>query len=724
MPLNPLSEPISVPKLLVVDDLAENLFAMQKLLTPLQAEVLTAQSGNEALALTLHNDFAVALLDVQMPEMDGFELASLMRDHDLTQHIPIIFLTAISKEEKHIFEGYEKGAVDYLFKPIDPQILLSKVKTFLLLQEQRIALEKSEDRYKCLVERIPDIIYSFSGKHGNTYCSSQVKQILGYTPEQFLKDPFIWSKAIHPDDLPRVNETITRFNEGNHFDIEYRIKDAAGKWVWLRDRSIDRRIADGEPIIDGIATDITLQKEAKAVLTRLAEQDQLTNLATRKVFNEFQQRAMSRAKRYHRSMAVLFLDMDHFKDVNDNFGHAVGDTLLKSVAIRLEDCVRSSDLVARLGGDEFAIVLDELSRPEDAADVAQKILESMNRPHLIEGRRIKVGISIGIAIYGKELESSVVELNKMADIAMYHAKKTGRNTFQFFSEDMHEKALHNARLKNDLETAILNRELFLSYQPQIDLNENRISGFEALLRWQHPQLGKTAPDDFIHLAEEKGLIHPIGKWVLKEVCQNGALFPKDRPGIPGTVGIAVNISPKQLRESFFADGIERILTDASITPGQLTIELTEATVIESPEAAREVLRRIRALGVRIAIDNFGKGYSSLSCLANLPVDIIKIDISFVHAIGHSKEHEAIVKTIIAMADNLGLEVVAEGVETDLQSDFLSHHRCHIMQGYYFSKPLDPEGARQLINRETISQNDWNPRKRRKRTEWESPWIHS
>ncbi|MCF8128310.1 MAG: EAL domain-containing protein [Deltaproteobacteria bacterium] len=698
MPLNPLSEPTSVPKLLVVDDLAENLFAMQKLLKPLQAEVLTAQSGNKALALTLHNDFAVALLDVQMPEMDGFELASLMRDHDLTQHIPIIFLTAISKEEKHIFEGYEKGAVDYLFKPIDPQILLSKVKTFLLLQQQRIALKRSEDRYKCLVEGIPDIIYSFSGKRGNTYCSSQVKQILGYTPEQLLKDPFIWSKAIHADDLPMVNKAIKRFYEGNHFDIEYRIKDAAGKWAWLRDRSIDRRIEESEPIIDGIATDITLRKKAEVVLTRIAEQDQLTNLATRKVFNEFQQRATSRAKRYHRSMAVLFMDMDHFKEVNDNFGHAVGDTLLKSVAKRLTDCVRSSDLVARLGGDEFAIVLDELSRPEDAADVAQKILESMGRPHLIEGHRIKVGISIGIAIYSKALDNSVDELNKMADIAMYHAKKTGRNTFQFFSEEMHEKALHNARLKKDLGTAIENHELFLIYQPQIDLNENRISGFEALLRWRHPQLGKTAPDDFIHLAEEKGLIHPIGEWVLKEACQNSALFPKDRPQIPGTVGIAVNVSPKQLRERFFADAIERILTDASIAPEQLTIELTEATVIESPEPAREMLRRIRALGVRIAIDNFGKGYSSLSYLADLPVDIIKIDISFVNSIGHSKDHEAIVKTIITMADNLGLEVVAEGVETALQTDFLSHHHCHIMQGYYFSRPLAPEDASRLMNK--------------------------
>ena len=596
MPLNHLSQSTSIPKLLVVDDLPENLFAMRKILKPLKAEISTAQSGNEALALTLHNDFAVALLDVQMPEMDGFELASLMRDHELTQHIPIIFLTAISKEEKHIFEGYENGAVDYLFKPIEPQILLSKVKTFLLLQQQRIALKKSEDRYKCLVEGIPDIIYSFSGKRGNTYCSSQVKQILGYTPGQFLKDPFIWSKAIHPDDLPKVNEAIDRFRGGNHFDIEYRIRDVAGKWVWLRDRSINRRVEDGEPIIDGIATDITLRKEAEAVLTHMAEQDQLTNLATRKVFNEFQRRAMSRAKRYHRSMAVLFLDMDHFKEINDNFGHAVGDTLLKSVAKRLGDCVRASDLVARLGGDEFAIVLDELSRPDDAAQVAQKILEAMDEPYLIEEHPIRAGISIGISVYTKDLDIRLDELNKRADIAMYHAKKTGRNTFHFFSEDMHKKALRNARLKKDLGTAIQNRELFLLYQPQIDLSTNRISGFEALLRWQHRHFGKTAPDDFIPLAEERGLIHPIGEWVLKEVCQNGAFFPIYQPETMEAIGIAINVSPKQLRERHFTESIERTLTNACLSPQQLTIELTEAIVIENPKAAREVLKNIRALG--------------------------------------------------------------------------------------------------------------------------------
>ena len=699
-PADPVSEQAPAPKLLVVDDLPENLFAIRQILKPLQAEVLTAESGNDALALTLHHDFAVALLDVQMPEMDGFELAALIRDHDRTQHIPIIFLTAISKEEKHIFAGYETGAVDYLFKPIDPQILISKVKNFLLLHQQRTALKASEERYKRLVEGIPDIIYAFSKKRGCIYCSTQVKQILGYTPEHLIKHPFQWSEAIHADDLPRVNDAIRQFHEGIPFDIEYRIKDAAGKWLWFRDRSIDSRVEGGEPIIDGIATDITLQKEAEEVLTRLAEHDQLTNLATRKVFNEFQQRAMFRAKRYHRSMAILFLDMDHFKEINDNFGHAAGDLLLKSVAKRLNACIRSSDLVARLGGDEFAIVLDELSQPEDAARVAQKILESMDEPHRVDGRRLRAGISIGIAIYNDDVES-IDELNKCADIAMYHAKKTGRNTFHFFSDQMHAKALRHAQLKKDLGTAIQNQELFLLYQPQIDLNTKRIRGFEALLRWRHNEFGKTGPAAFIHLAEEKGLILPIGEWVLHEVCSNDSFLLQDPPETPQAIEIAINVSPKQLRERFFAREIEQIITDGRLSPRQLTIEITESMIMENPRTAKEILSRIRSLGVKIAIDDFGTGYSSLSYLATLPIDIIKIDISFVHSIGKSKVHEAIVKTIIALAGNLGLEVVAEGVETAFQSDFLLDHHCHIMQGYYFGRPVDQAAAKELINKEIL-----------------------
>jgi diguanylate cyclase (GGDEF)-like protein/PAS domain S-box-containing protein len=698
------SGPTTTPKLLVVDDLPENLFAMEKILKPLQAEVMTARSGNEALALTLHHDFAVALLDVQMPEMDGFELASLMRDHDQTQHIPIIFLTAISKEEKHIFAGYEKGAVDYLFKPLDAQILISKVKIFLMLHQQRIALKTSQERYKHLLEGIPDIIYSFSRKRGTIYCSTQVKQILGYTPDQLLKHPFQWSKSIHTDDLSTVSDALEQFQEGKHFDIEYRIEDAAGRWVWLRDRSIDRRFEGDEPIIDGIATDITLQKEAEEGLTRLAELDQLTNLATRKVFNEFEQRAMYRAERYHRSMAILFLDMDHFKEINDNFGHAAGDLLLKSVAKRLGTCIRSSDLVARLGGDEFAIVLDELSRPEDAGRVAQKILDAMDEPHLVDGRRLKVGISIGIAIHSADVED-VDELNKRADIAMYHAKNTGRNTFQFFSEEMHTKALRHARLKKDLGKAIQNRELYLLYQPQIDLITQRISGFEALLRWQHKEFGKTGPEEFIYLAEEKGLIHPIGEWVLNEVCSHNSLLRQEQPTTPRAIEIAVNISPKQLRERFFVRKIERVIEKANISPKQLTIELTENTIIENPQAIMEVLAQIRTLGVKIAIDDFGKGYSSLRYLANLPIDILKIDTSFVHSIGKSSDHEAIVKTIITLAGNLGLAVVAEGVENAFQSAFLFNHECHIMQGYYFGRPMDRASARELMNKEILFGDD-------------------
>ena len=270
---------------------------------------------------------------------------------------------------------------------------------------------------------------------------------------------------------------------------------------------------------------------------------------------------------------------------------------------------------------------------------------------------------------------------------------------RFFSKEMHTKALRHARLKNDLETAIQNQELFLLYQPQIDLNTKRISGFEALLRWQHRKFGKTEPGEFIHLAEERGLMHPIGEWVLHEVCRHDSLLLQNQPETLRNIGMAINVSPKQLRERFFVQNIERIISHTGISPEQLTLELTESMIMENPRAAKEVLSQIRKLGMKIAIDDFGKGYSSLSYLADFPIDIIKIDISFVHGIGKSRNHEAIIKTIISLAENLGLEVMAKGVETSSQSDFLLNHHCHVMQGYYFSRPVAHAAARELMNQQ-------------------------
>jgi len=324
----------------------------------------------------------------------------------------------------------------------------------------------------------------------------------------------------------------------------------------------------------------------------------------------------------------------------------------------------------------------------------------------VDGRRLRAGISIGIAVYNDDVES-IDELNKCADIAMYHAKKTGRNTFHFFSDQMHAKALRHAQLKKDLGTAIQNQELFLLYQPQIDLHGKRISGFEALLRWRHQKFGETGPKEFIHLAEEKGLIDTIGEWVLKEACHNNQLLLENNSDAFHAIKMAVNVSPKQLRKRSFVGKIKQTIADAGISPGQLTIELTESMIMENPQTAKEILSRIRALGVRIAIDDFGTGYSSLSYLANLPVDIIKIDISFVQSIGKSKDHEAIIKTIIALAGNLGLEVVAEGVETASQSDFLMEHQCHIIQGYYYGKPVDQSTALKLIHKEIKMTDIWN-----------------
>lgn len=682
------------PKILIVDDRSENLVAMQHIMKHLSAGLLCSQSGEHALALTLEHHFSLILLDVMMPGMNGFEVAELLRLNELTKRIPIIFVTALGRDDAHEFQGYEAGAVDYLLKPINPDILLSKVKIFLDLDRYQRELQVSEERYRCLIEKAPDIIYTFSNKRGGLYYSSRVESILGYPASYLCQHPFLWNESIHPDDVPLIRQAIEELPLETDFDIEYRIRNAKGEWRWLHDRSISKRIEGDEIIIEGLASDITDRKQSQETLEYLAQYDQLTGLANRRMFHDFQEKALSRARRYQRGMAILFLDLDHFKEINDTLGHDIGDKLLTSVAKRLLDCVRSGDLVARLGGDEFAVVLDEISRPEDAGMIAQKILDSLALPHLLAGRELIVSSSIGIAVYTGE-ELTIDELNKHADIAMYGAKQAGRNTFHFFSPEVHASSLERCRLERDLRVAIGKNDFFVHYQPQVDVSSGKIIGVEALLRWRHEKLGLISPARFIPMAEEARIIDPLGEWILQTVCKEKDLLRTSAEN-QLLLAISVNVSALQLNHERFVETIKSILEKTGFPPHQLEIELTESALMKSPEISIPLLKEIREYGVKIAIDDFGTGYSSLSYLKNLPIDTLKIDISFVRDVGKDKNNDAIIKTIICMAQNLGLRVIAEGVETETQANFLRDNHCTLMQGFYFSPPLDHTEACKLI----------------------------
>ena len=430
----------------------------------------------------------------------------------------------------------------------------------------------------------------------------------------------------------------------------------------------------------------------QAHLSYLAYHDPLTGLPNRQSLSERLQQACSRAQCNGGMVAMLFLDLDRFKLINDTFGHAAGDRLLKSVADRLAACVRGADTVARLGGDEFTVVLEDIVHGRDAATVAQKILDALAQPFSLAQQEVFISASIGIALYPSD-DNGIDSLFKKTDAAMYHAKERGRNNYQFYSAEMNASLARKLHMENSLRRALEREELRLHYQPQVDTVSGRIIGMEALLRWQHPEMGLVPPAQFIPLAEETGLIVPIGECTLRSACLQTRRWHER--GF-GPLRVAVNLSAYQFKQKDFPHTVARILDETGLDPGCLELELTESTVMDDVDQAIEILHALNAMGVYLSIDDFGTGYSSLSYLKRLPIDALKIDRSFVRDIGADSDDAAIVTAIIAMARSLKLKVIAEGVETREQFAFLRKCRCDAMQGYYFSRPVPPEEFAQLL----------------------------
>jgi diguanylate cyclase (GGDEF)-like protein len=438
--------------------------------------------------------------------------------------------------------------------------------------------------------------------------------------------------------------------------------------------------------------EIEVRKQAEEKLVQLARYDNVTGLANRTLLRDGLLRALAKTRRYHKTFALIFLDLDHFKDINDTMGHDVGDLLLKSVAKRLKGRVRENDLVARMGGDEFAILIDD-SNSDDAAHVAQGILEALAPFHKLDNNEVFVSSSIGIAMCpesGEDPES----ICKSADTAMYLAKQMGRNNYQFFSHELHEQTMKRIHLENDLRHALGQNEFILFYQPKVDMNANVI-GMEALIRWQHNKLGMISPDKFIPMAEKTGIISPISEWVLHTACTQIRDWQENNY-LSTDATLAVNISLRQLRQESFWEMLQKVLSVTELDPRSLELELTESSIMDNPQATIALLERIHQLGARIAIDDFGTGYSSLTYLKRLPIDIIKIDMPFVHGIGKDRNDEEIIKVIISLAKSLGLQSVAEGVETKEQVSFLHEHKCDIMQGFYFCRPMPAEVATHVL----------------------------
>ncbi|HSJ97028.1 MAG TPA: EAL domain-containing protein, partial [Myxococcota bacterium] len=493
---------------------------------------------------------------------------------------------------------------------------------------------------------------------------------------------------VHAEDRDVFRAAIGNAMRGvsEEFDCEYRLPNAAGEWIWVHSRGkVTQRDAAGKSLrMTGTSTDITKRKRAEERAEFLATRDALTGLPNRVLLHDRLEQAVVNAARHHGGFAFMFIDLDRFKTINDSLGHHVGDGLLKEVAARLDGCVRASDTVARLGGDEFAVIVENLRAGDDGAQqVAEKMIAAMAAPMLVEGNTLNTSCSIGISLYPADGRDSGA-LMKNADVAMYFAKERGRNNYQFFSQRMNNRAQERLSVENYLRLALRRGELVLHYQPRMSVASGALVGAEALLRWQHPRRGLLAPEKFIDVAEDSGLIVPIGEWVLQAACAQVAAWQARRPGLR----LSVNLSVGQMTNGErFRQAVEAALAASGIAADTLELELTESHLMQDLEEKAALLNRLGALGVGIAIDDFGTGYSSLSYLKQLPVDSIKVDSSFVRDVVADADDAAIIRAILAMAHALKLSVVAEGVETAAQLRALRDLGCDEYQGFHESPAL-------------------------------------
>jgi diguanylate cyclase (GGDEF)-like protein/PAS domain S-box-containing protein len=554
-------------------------------------------------------------------------------------------------------------------------------------------LSESEERYSSTVE-LAAIGISHIGPDGSfLHVNRRICEMLGYTSEELLSKTV--KDVSHPDDrnITALRLPELRSGQVTSLKAEKRYLHKDGSAVWVQLTIAEKRNGVGDLLYDvSIIEDITEKKRVESRIEYLATHDEMTGLPNRASFLQMLNQAVHTSKRHGRRFAVLFIDLDRFKAINDSLGHEAGDTLLKTMASRFSEAIRKSDVVARLGGDEFVVLVNEISGMEEIAIVARKLISAALRPVAIKGQDCRVTASIGVSAFPEDADDAE-QLIKNADMAMYLAKEEGKNNFQCYSKEIRAMSVEKISLESNLANALDRGEFRLQYQAKVGLSTGEIKGVEALLRWWSPVLGSVPPLQFIPVAEETGLIVSIGKWVLHTACAQNMSWQKQ--GLP-PVCMAVNISPRQFRDPGLVDDVAQVLEVTGLDPCLLELEITEGMVMHNIEQAIAKLRAIKEMGVRLAIDDFGTGYSSLAQLKQFPIDTLKVDRSFIRDIPDNAEDNAITEAIIAMGRTLGVTVVAEGVETAEQQSFLRSRYCDEMQGYFFSKPSHPDEFASLL----------------------------
>ncbi|MGB5607296.1 MAG: EAL domain-containing protein [Gammaproteobacteria bacterium] len=684
------------PLVLVVDDEDYMRLLETESLGQAGFEVLEACNGEECLALFQERLPNVVLLDVMMPGMDGFETCTKLRNLTGGAHVPVLMVTGLDDIDS-INKAYGAGATDFIAKPINFALLGHRVRYLLRACDAINNLVTSERRL-ANAQRIAKMGYwDWDASSEILQLSEQVYRIFGHGKDADITTIDDLLACVADEDRDKFEAWFSDARTtGNVASITHQAHAADGSKHYIR-HQVEALTEDDRVVhLYGTAQDITELRTAEERIHRLAYYDSLTGLPNREYFKERVDSAVSLARRHDRQLALLFLDLNNFKRINDSLGHRIGDLLLQATADRLVQCLRTSDLVhighsgiekgdlARLGGDEFTVLLPEIEHGEAAGRVAERIIETLSKPLTLSGHEVNVNTSIGIAVYPED-GSNAEELLKNSDMAMYYAKGKSQQQYQYYSQSMNEAALLRLTMENHMRKAIERNEFTLSYQPQLDMLTGNLCGVEALLRWHNTELYNVEPDDFIPLAEETGLIIPIGDWVLRTACQQVKEWLDDGFEVPR---IAVNVSAMQFMEADFCKTIRTILNDTELAANMLELEVTEGILMKNADYAVEVLTELKSMGVHIAIDDFGTGYSSLSYLKQFPIDRLKIDKAFVNEITTDSNDAAIATAVIAMAGSMDLKVVAEGVENSEQLGFLKHKHCDEIQGFYFSHPLN------------------------------------
>lgn len=705
-------EPAQLHRLLIVDDEPRIRLSIRNQLDGSELHIDECETGCDAIAMLETEEFDIVLLDINLPDISGLEVMEWISSNNI--HTSVIFVSADDSIDSAIF-ALRKGAVEFVRKPNELEDIRHKVGNVLYrcnlersnaLMASR--LKHSEQLHRFLVENSPDLIYTIDNGGRFSFINRRFETLLGYTRDELIGSRY--GTIVHDEDLEmaryafierrRDSRATTNIevrlkgknNNYQNFETNFFISMMSAIGVYGDGCEGDSQEQKSYLGTYGVARDISERKKADETIAFQAFHDHLTQLPNQRLFKDRLEMAIVHEKRHGGLVGVMFIDLDRFKVVNDTYGHAAGDELLKSVAHRLRLCMRAGDTLARKGGDEFTVLLSDMLKAEDVTVIAEKILNALNAPFVVTGQDVYISASIGIAVLPRDGETADTLL-KNADIAMYKVKASGKNGFKYFIPDMNACCRERISLENDLRQAIRNAEFELYYQPQFSVSRNEIVAMEALIRWKHPIQGLLNPSGFIDLAEETGLIGTITDWVLGESCRQLSLW---RGMGLKNLRVAVNISPREFERD---DIIERILsqkTGNNLPADSLEIEITENILLRDAPSVIGKMKMLREQGVRISIDDFGTCYSSLNYLRLFPVSMIKIDQSFVRDLKGEHCVSPIIQAIIGIARGFGLHLLAEGVETIDQLNILKELGCDEMQGYFFSKPLQAAEAEFML----------------------------